>query len=312
MIVLDGQPFLQPVRDIPPDGSENNDWMVPIAKLYGALTDPVPLEGAATMALGRSSGEPLIAAQLRREAPWMGAAIDQIADRVRLDLWAGRPWLSCPPLLLVGPPGAGKTHFARRLGEQAATGSAMLSFAGISSNAEIAGSPRGFKHPQPSFPACAIQRLGTGNPVVVIDEVDKALGGAGMGDPVATLLPMLERSTARSLFDGCLAAPIDLSHIIWILTANSVAALPSPLLSRVTVVKVDGPRPEHVEGLVASLYEAVGRDLGVPPAMFPRLDQDIIAMLGNMFRRTPSVRRLRRAIEMLIAAAIQDRPRTLN
>ena len=156
-----------------------------------------------------------------------------------------------------------------------------------------------------------MQRTMTANPVVVIDEVEKT-SISNIGDPVATLLTLLERSSAARYFDGCLAAEIDLSHVNWMLTANSAARLPTPLLSRVQVVEVRGPGPEHAELVLAMLWRDVARDAGLPPAALPRLEAAAETMLLRLFRNTRSVRRLRRAIEALVAASARHAPRALN
>ncbi len=194
-MVIDGKPHIRPCRSIPNDGNENNNFIASIGDLYAPLTRPLPLAGAS--ALPRSGGgkEPRIAATLRAEMPWMAAAIDRIADQTAFSLWAGRPWLAIRPMLLVRPPGAGKTHLARRLGTLSGCGDAVLSFAGVSSSAELAGNARGFRHQQPNFAAMTMLRTGSANPVIVIGEIEKAACG-DMGDPVLTLLGMLERSTA--------------------------------------------------------------------------------------------------------------------
>lgn len=311
MRIIDGNPFIRPCRSIPSDGNETNEWIASIGALYAPLTMMMPLAGARMLAPDRPSGEPRIAARLRAETPWMGAAIDRIADQAAMSLWAGRPWLSLRPMLLVGPPGTGKTHFARRLGQLSGCGNAVLSFAGVHSNAELAGNPRGFRHQQPCFPAGVIQATGKANPVVIIDEVEKACVGHA-GDPVATLLGMLERSSARRFFDGCLAAEIDLSHVNWILTANSVTKLPAPLLSRLDVVEVTGPRPDHAEMVLAALWRDVARDVGLPPAALPRLETAAEAQLLRLLRNTRSVRRLRRAIETVVAVSARHAPRAVN
>lgn len=310
-MVVDGKPHVRPCVSIPPDGNEGNDWIASISDLYAPLTTPLPLTGTPALAGIRGSAEPRIAAALRSEAPWMTTAIDRIAEQVAMQVWAGRPWLAVRPMLLVGPPGAGKTHIARRLGALSGCGDAVLSLAGVSSNAELAGSPRGFRHPQPCFPAMAMLRTGTANPVVVIDEVEKVTC-SDIGDPAATLLGLLEQSTAGRYFDGCLAAEIDLSHVNWILTANHIDRLPAALLSRVEVVEVTGPGPEHAEMVLAALWRDIARDLGLPPSALPHLEAAAETALLRLFRNTRSVRRLRRAIETLVAVSARHVPRTVN
>lgn len=311
MRIVDGKPFVRPCRSIPSDGNENNEWIASIGALYEPLTTLVPLAGAPMLVSDRPGGEPRFAARLRAEAPWMSTAIDLIADQAAMSLWAGKPWLAIRPMLLVGPPGSGKTHFARRLGELSGCGNAVLSFAGVNSNAELAGNPRGFRHQQPCFPACVIQAAGKANPFVIIDEVEKACVGQS-GDPVATLLGMLERSTARRYFDGCLAAEIDLGHVNWVLTANNIVRLPEPLLSRLQIVEVAGPGPEHAEMVLAALWRDVARDVGLSPAALPRLEAAAEAQLLRLFRNTRSVRRLRRAIETVVAVSTRHAPRAVN
>lgn len=309
--VIDGVPHVRPCRHIPAEGSESNEWApTPIAVMFERLTTHLPLAGGTAMARV-ASGEPRAIAALRDEAPWMAPALDRLSEQLGLQLWAGRPWVAFRPMLLVGPPGAGKSHLARRLGELAGCGSAGLSFAGTHSSVELAGNPRGYKHQQPSFPACAMNRLGTANPIIIVDEVEKGSHNGGR-DPLAKLLDLLEPSTAAHYFDGCLAAEIDLSHVNWVLTSNSLDGLPAPLLSRVDVVEVDGPGPEHADIVLTQLWRAAAARLGVTPEGLPALDPAVERELRRLFERTRSVRRMRRAIDALLAIEVRRLDRTAH
>ena len=279
--------------------------------MYAALVEPLPLAGAAVMPRVKPAMESRLTALLRDESPWMAPALNRVAEQIGLRLWSGQPWLKFPPLLLVGPPGAGKSHLARRLGELSGCGSAIVSVAGAYSAAEIAGNPRGFKHPQPCIAACTMQGTRTANPIIIVDEVDKASPNSG-GDPVNALLNMLEPSTSDRHFDGCLGAEIDLSQVNWILTANALARLPASLLSRVDIVEVRGPGPEHAEPLLAQVWRSVAHSLGMPPPALPPLEPRAEEALLRLFRRTRSVRRVRRAVEATIAVSVRQYARQPN
>jgi len=156
-----------------------------------------------------------------------------------------------------------------------------------------------------------MNRLETGNPVIVIDEVEKT-ASSNLGDPVATLLTMLEPSTARRYHDGCLAAEVDISHVVWCLTANSIIGLPQPLLSRLDVIEVEGPGPEHAEHVISSVWQSVARDACLPVSALPPVEPEAELLLARLFRRTRSVRRVRRAVEQLLAVAARHGARLIN
>lgn len=212
--------FVRPCERIERETKEF-DGAPTIAERFAALTTDLSLAGAAAMRTV-ANGQLAMTAHLRAQAPWYADAIALLDQQWRLQLWLGRPWIRFRPLLLVGPPGCGKSHLGRMIAQRAGTGYSILSLAGVADSTSVEGTPRGFTNTTPCFPALAMVQHLTANPIVVIEEVDKAGVGSRHGDPVASLLTLTEPGTARLYWDRCLMAPCDLSHVNWIMTANSL------------------------------------------------------------------------------------------
>src|SRR3546814_11893923 len=111
----------------------------------------------------------------------------------------GRVCMPCSrfrPCLVVGPPGCGKTRLARRIGQLTGTGSNLLSVGGSSDNRMLQGTARGWSTAEPSFPLLAIMRSEIANPLLIVDEIDKAVATSHNGSVANTLLGMLAPETA--------------------------------------------------------------------------------------------------------------------
>lgn len=107
-------------------------------------------------------------------------------------------------------------------------------------------------------------------------------------------------------------AAVDLRHVVWVATANSVHALPPPLLSRFDVVRVAGPGPVHVPGLLDRFRAEWADRAGLTSQMVPVLTPAAEALLVEHYRRTRSLRQLRRGLELALREAIRGAPRTLQ
>lgn len=291
-VPLAATPVLRPVAAIPAVTGSGRE----IEKAYGKLTQPLPLAG------GRLSPD-LLGRVLREEFPWMEAVIDALVADLRLMRAAGRPWLHLQPTLVVGPPGGGKTRLARRIATLAGTGFGEIGAAGSADNRLLAGTARGWGTAQPALPLVVMQRTGVANPVIVVDEIEKAGGSSRNGDMRATLLGMLEPETAAAWPDECLCAPADLSQVSWILTANTLEGLSSPLLSRLRVVPAGRPEPGHFDAVLAGLLRDAGQMLGMPPAHLPELEAEVVAALRDAFARGASIRRVKNALLRALAHA---------
>lgn len=138
-----------------------------LVQRYKSLVEPLPLQG------GQTNLEVLRVALLR-EFPWMWELVEDLFDDLTLRRAAGVPWLHFAPILIVGPPGVGKTRFARRLAQLAGTGYRQINAAGSSDNRMLMGTARGWDGAQPALPLLVVRSSGSANPVIVVDEIDKA------------------------------------------------------------------------------------------------------------------------------------------
>lgn len=267
-----------------------------LARQYERLTQPLDLVPCPLR-------PDLLAWFLRDEAPWMGKAIDIIETELRLNGGAGHTAFKLPPLLLVGPPGVGKTTFAKRLVTLAKVGYAEINAAGSTDNRLLAGTARGWSSTQPCLPLIVMAHSGCANPLIVVDEIDKSGGSDRNGVIAHTLLSMLEPATARAWPDEALMVPADLSHVSWVLTANHTAGIPAPLLSRLTVVHVGGPRPEHFSRVLLSLIRDLADELEVVPQDLPPLDAEAHALLRKSFTAGVSPRRIKLALRRILGAS---------
>ena len=299
--------YIRPCQHIEPETKEFVGFPT-IADRFAALTSELPLAGAAAMK-PLANGELDITNHLRARAPWYVTAIDLLDQQWRLQLWLGRPWIAFRPLLLVGPPGCGKSHLARMIAERSGVGHSILSLAGVADSTTVEGTPRGSTNTMPCFPALTMAQHGTVNPIVVVEELDKAGVSARHGDPVTALLTLLEPGTAKQYWDRCLLAPVDVSHVNWILTANSLDGLAAPLRSRLDIVHVDGPASEHFDILLANLLDEIAGKWGMPHALLPDLAPEAEELLCHRFAQHRSVRRLERELRAAIAAGIAAAPR---
>ena len=173
--------FVRPCAAIAPEALAGQDGVfLTLDERYGALTEELPLAGAAVMRTN-SAGEIALITRLRAAAPWLEPAIAIIEQQLLIQSWAGRPWIAWRPICLSGPPGSGKSHLARLIGSLAGAGHAALDLGGTSDNRTLEGTARGWNGAQPCWPAVIMNQTRTANPVLVLEEVEKAGGSAQNG-----------------------------------------------------------------------------------------------------------------------------------
>jgi MoxR-like ATPase len=195
------------------------------------------------------------------------------------------------PILLVSPPGIGKTRYARRLGQLLRTPLAHVVMNGMKSSMQLKGSSAGWGDSRPSVFVEHMLWMESANYFVLLDEIDKCSTSDYHGNPLDVLLSFLDRENAANFSDECLGTKVDLSRLSFIATANDCRRLPGPLLSRFRVIHVEPPERKHLGSVVLGTRDDRARDLNVDPRMLP-LMTDEVEMLANAGRSPREVARL--------------------
>src|SRR3954468_15002359 len=198
--------------------------------------------------------------------------------------------IELPPMLLLGEPGIGKTHFARRLAELLGTGFGFVPMSSMTAGWVISGASSQWKNAKPGKVFDTLLNGSYANPVIMVDELDKA-SAETQYDPLGALYSLLERETATSFVDEFVEIPIDASNVIWIATANDDARIPEPILNRMNVYEIAPPDQEGSARIAQSIYNEIrtGHDWG---KAFPELLGD--AVVEKLAQSSP--REMRRVL----------------
>jgi ATP-dependent Lon protease len=199
---------------------------------------------------------------LVEELPNFAAVLEDIRKQLALCI-DSEDEVELPPMLLLGAPGIGKTHFARRIAQLLGTGFGFVPMSSLTAGWILGGASSQWKNAKPGKVFETFLNGEYANPVMVVDELDKA-SAEGQYDPLGALYALLELDTATRFVDEFAEIPIDASGAVWFATANDAARIPEPILNRMHVYEIEAPDAAGAARIALNIYREIrgGHDWG--------------------------------------------------
>ena len=221
---------------------------------------------------------------LYEELPNFTEVLDDVKRQLAL-CQDSQDGLEIAPMLLLGPPGIGKTHFARELADLFGTGMGFVSMSSLTAGWILSGASSQWKGGRPGKVFETLVHGDYANPVMVVDEIDKA-GGETAYDPLGSLYSLLERDTAQNFVDEFADVPIDASQIIWVATANEARYIPKPILDRVHVFEIEAPDASAARSVARRLYVQIRTTHKWGEGFDPEPSDDVLDCVSLLSPRT--------------------------
>ncbi len=209
------------------------------------------------------------------------------------------PEIKSPIICLVGPPGVGKTSFA--MGVAAALNKEFykISVGGLNDSAELVGHRKTYIGASPGRIISGIRKCNTSNPILLIDEVDKLVKDY-KGDPAASLLDILDPEQNKCFVDNYIEESFDLSKVLFILTANDEASIPSALIDRLEIIELSSYTEFQKIDIAKKYLLPIIYDEHKVTSKEIKINDDVIAELIKKYTKESGVRELNRLLNTII------------
>lgn len=222
--------------------------------------------------------------------------------------------LHSPILCLVGPPGTGKTTFARELAKSIGREFIKVSVGGLNDSSELIGHRRTYIGAGPGKIMDGIKKCGVNNPIILIDEVDKMVKDY-KGDPASVLLDILDQNQNKEFIDNYVSEPFDLSNVLFILTANDEGVIPPPLYDRLEIIEVNSYTLfDKIEIAKNYTLPRLGKEYNFDHTKI-NISESIIAKIATEYTNEAGMRDLERKISSIVRKILikgLDKPITVK
>lgn len=236
--------------------------------------------------------------------------LEKVKERIleQLAVIMNAPDSHAPILCLVGAPGVGKTSLGQSIASAMGRKYERVALGGLHDEAEIRGHRRTYIGAMPGRIISALKRCGSSNPVMLLDEIDK-IGSDYRGDPSAALLEVLDPEQNCRFHDNYVDVDFDLSHVLFIATANTLASVPQPLLDRMEIIEISGYLlEEKVEIAKRHLLPRLKKEMGITDSEVTITDAAIVSIIET-YTAESGVRQLEKKLASVLRKSVLNKMR---